>query len=251
MSTIENNSNITHEIRFDDFQTSEYCSLWEEDNIGYAEVTYCEKALAEIMTKLPATGLEFDLSADVSELFEVELFDEDGNSVTPKYHRGFTVTISMYLGSMLPSIEFKSTSKFDGDDWAVFRLRLSDEALVAADQPVGYFVTVTQRSPSGAEHDTSGVITGPAGLTAEMVERVALNLVTFCDQLHRAPAEDYGDNVFSDCENADINDGHSSAHCYWIVTIKPVAGQDLATLTKYMTALSYETLLQHGEVEIL
>lgn len=245
MSTIENNSNITHEIRFDDFQRSEYCSLWEEDNIGYAEITYCEKALAEIMTKLPATGLEFDLSADVSDLFEVELFDDDGNCFTPKYHRGFTATISMLRGSMLPSVEFKSTSNFD-EDWAMYSLRLGNETQKPAEQPVAFFATVMQRSPLEAEHEVSGIITSKAAdLTGDKVERVAINLVALCDELHRAPAEEYGDNVFCDSENFE------QAYCYWVHTVKPLTAEHLAVLSQYITTVDYAALLQHGEVEIL
>lgn len=109
----------------------------------------------------------------------------------------------------------------------------------------GYFVTVTQRSPSGAEHDSYGIVTSPDKLTSDMAESVALNFITACDELVRAP-EVYGDNVFADCESFD------EAHCYWVNSVKPLTAEVLEVMSQYIPTMDYDTLLkQQGAVEIL
>lgn len=233
----------TTELSWDEISSSEYCSLFEEDRLGRVVITYDAGRLADIRSRLPHTGLGYDLSANVSELFDVRYFDKDDQEIEPSCHGDYKATIEMRWGLTVPCVEIRSESEYSADDWAciVFKPEEPDEK---QDTSQGFFVTVTQRSPSGAEHDVNALIVGPKNLTGEMVERVALNLVTDSDTLHRAPEEDYGDNVFVDCE------GFSDGHAFWIVSIKAAPVEHLAILQQYTSTAKYETLLQHGEVDI-
>lgn len=136
--------------------------------------------------------------------------------------------------------------QYDPDDNAVppYYADLAEYAGVPVAWP-GYFVTVTQRSPSGAEHDSYGIVTSPGKLTSNMAETVALNFIATCDELVRAP-EDYGDNVFADCECFE------EAHCYWVASVKPLTAVTLEAMSQYIPTMDYDTLLkQQGAVEIL
>lgn len=93
--------------------------------------------------------------------------------------------------------------------------------------------------------ETHHLCVGDDGLTAEKVERVALNFITNAHALHRAP-EDEGDNVFMSDPDPQWAD-----YFYWVTEVVPVDPGDVETLKKYLPSVPYEVLLQDGEIEIL
>lgn len=93
--------------------------------------------------------------------------------------------------------------------------------------------------------DTHHLCVGGDDLTAETVERVALNFITSVNSVHRAP-EGEGDNVFMSDPDPQWAD-----YFYWVNEVVPVDPGDVETLKKYLPSAPYEVLLQDGEIEIL
>lgn len=127
MSTINNEVRITRKVPFDEIGFSEYCSLNEADSFDHLTVSYNEDALSDAMAKMAAANFGYDLSVDVSELFEVTFHDEDGNSFAPKCHATVNAKICTYFGETVSGVMFRSQSKFYEDDWAEFRLEVEPQ----------------------------------------------------------------------------------------------------------------------------
>lgn len=105
-----------------------------------------------------------------------------------------------------------------------------------------FVMCVTKRTDG--EMEFRHLCEAPAHVTTEMVERVALNVLTSGCELIRA-SEAYGDNVF--LSEADPDEAIS----YWVNEVKQVDPSDADTLKKYLPVAPYGLLLKAGEVEIL